>query len=159
MFFTIPALPWRWLAAGALIISVGGYGYFKGVQSVRRDFDAYKAEIALKNAQQKAAQAEVTAKVITKYVDRVRIVKEKSDAIVNEASSNVAGSCPGSVGVYHDSAALQLPPAPRGADEGTTDAKDLATTITKNYGTCHQTREQLKALQEWVRENSKLDKK
>lgn len=159
MFFTIPALPWRWLAAGALIVAVGGYGYFKGAQSVRRDFDAYKAEIALKNAQLKAAQAEVTVKVVTKYVDRVRIVKEKSDAIVEQAKSNVAGSCPGSVRVYHDAAALQVPPAPRGADEGTTDAKDLAVTITENYGSCHQVRAQLLSLQEWVRENVKLDSK
>lgn len=158
MFFTIPALPWRWLAVGALAIAVGGYGYVKGAQSVRRDFDAYKAEIALKEAQRKAEQARVTTQVITKYVDRVTVVKEKSDAIVQQAQANVSGSCPGSVGVYHDAAALQVPPAPRATDEGTTDAKDLTVTITENYGACHQVRAQLLSLQEWVRANVQLDK-
>lgn len=159
MFFTIPALPWRWLALGALVIAVGGYGYSKGAQSVRKDFYAYKAEMALQIAKRKAEQAQVTTNVTTKYVDRVTVVKEKSDAISQKAKSSVAGSCPGSVRVYHDAAALQLPPAPRGADEGTTDAKDLTATVTENYGTCHQVREQLKALQEWVRESAKLDSK
>jgi hypothetical protein len=154
----IPAFLAKWLIAGGLIIAVTGFGYYKGAQSVRKDFDAYKAQIALLEAQRKAKQAEVTTTVVTKYVDRVKIVKEKSDAIKKEADG-VSGVCPGSVGMLHDSAALQVPPAPRSSNEGTTDAKALTTTIIENYGTCHEVREQLKALQEWVRKNAALDKK
>lgn len=154
----IPAFAVKWLLAGGLIIGVTGYGYFKGAQSVRKDFDAYKAQIALLEAKRTAEQAQVTTKVVTKYVDRVKIVKEKSDAIKKEVDG-VSGVCPGSVGMLHDSAALQVPPAPRGPDEGTTDAKALTSTIIENYGTCHEVREQLKALQEWVRANAALDNK
>lgn len=153
-----PYLPVKWLVAGGLLIIVATFSYLKGAEGVRKDFNAYKAKVALLEAQRTAKQAEVTTRVVTKYVDRVKIVKEKSDAIKNEIAG-VTGVCPGSVGVLHDSAALQVPPASRNPDEGTTDAQALTGTIVQNYGTCHEVREQLKALQDWVRSNAALDKK
>jgi hypothetical protein len=154
-----PYLPVKWLVAGGIVFFVATFSYLKGAESVRRDFDAYKAKIVLEDTKRKAKQAEVTTTVITKYVDRVQIVKEKSNAINKEIDANVSGTCPGAAGVYHDSAALQVPPAPRDTHEGTTDAKALTSTIAKNYNTCHEVREQLKALQEWVKQNAALDNK
>lgn len=148
----------KWLAAGGLFIIVVGFAYFKGGEAARKDLALYKAEIAYKEAQRTAKQSKITENVTIQYVNRTQVVKEKSDAITNQASS-VTGVCPGSVGVFHDAAALQVPPAPRGADEGTTDAKALTKTITQNYGSCHQVREQLRSLQQWIRDNALLDKK
>lgn len=155
--FPIP-VPTKWLVLGGTMIVVAGFAYFKGGEAARKELAVYKAEIRVLQLQLAEAQAKVTTKVVTKYVDRVQIVKEKSDAIVKEADGSVSGTCPGSVWVYHDAAALQVPPAPGGSPQGTTDAKALTGTIAKNYGTCHQVREQLKALQEWVRENAELSK-
>lgn len=152
------ALPIKWVVLGGLLVFVAGFAYFKGGESARSELASYKAQVQIQMAKTAEAQAQVTTTVVTKYVDRVVNSKEKSDAITKAAGESVSGTCPGSVGMYHDSAALQVPPAPGGSPKETTDAKDLTSTITKNYGTCHQVREQLEALQEWVRSNAALNK-
>jgi hypothetical protein len=151
-------LPLKWVVLGGLMVVVAGFSYLKGGEAARRDLASYKAKIELMQAQLAEAQAKVTTKVVTQYVERVRTVKEQSDVLAKEAGLAVSGTCPGSVGVFHDAAALQVPPAPGGSDEGTTDAQALTGTIIQNYGTCHEVREQLKSLQEWVRSNSALTK-
>jgi hypothetical protein len=62
--------------------------------------------------------------------------------------------------VLHDAAAKnELPDSTRATDETASNVKlsEATTTIVTNYGICNQNSEQLKALQEWVSEQKKLN--
>lgn len=134
------------------------------------------ANLRAERAQQRADRAEaeasrldaelqfarVTARVITRYIDRVQIVRERGQAIVKEVPAHVTpqadARCPVPVGFVrvHDAAAQGVPlagaagnpdaPAPGLALSG------VATVVAGNYTTCHEIREQLIALQGWIGE-------
>jgi hypothetical protein len=61
--------------------------------------------------------------------------------------------------VLHDSAAKnEVPNSATGVDEGASAVKlsDVARTVTINYNNYHQLTEQLKALQDWVKQQEKV---
>ncbi len=62
------------LALAALGVTPAGFGWIKGASHVRAQWDAA--------IQQQTLQA--TVKVVTEYVDRVRVVREKGDTIIKE---------------------------------------------------------------------------
>lgn len=139
--------------------------YMQGAISNQEKWEAKVAEAKLEAAKKEAQSAEVTTKVITKYVDKVKIVKEKGDVIVQEIpkyitkESDAKCDVPNSFIVLHDSAAKnEIPDSARASDARTSNVKisGVATTVAENYGTCHEVREQLKSLQEWVREQERL---
>jgi len=103
-------------------------------------------------------QAVVSDKTVTKYVDRVQIVQGKSRTIIKEIPIYVkddACNLSGSFRLLHDSAIYnELPDPARIADAPTVAVETVAETIGANYGICHQNKETLTALQDWVREQS-----
>jgi acyl-CoA synthetase (AMP-forming)/AMP-acid ligase II len=117
-------------------------------------------------AQLQLKSDQASHKVVYKYIERTKIVKEKSNAIqskipeyVNkEADANC--TIPESAIVLHDAAAKnELPDPASGAIKGASNvtlSKLLDTTVL-NYGTFYEVREQLKALQDWVREQKKIN--
>lgn len=123
------------------------------------------AKMEVEIAQKEAASAEASTKVITKYVDRVTVVKEKGDVITKEIpnyiSKDADAKCTitnGFVSLHDAAAKNEIPNATRDANEGTSAVKisGVAETVTTNYTTYYQVSEQLKALQEWVREQQKV---
>lgn len=112
-----------------------------------------KAAIAEKAIdKKKVEQAEKTVEVITEYVDRVQIVKEKGQTIIKEVPVYVQNDADLSGGfrVFHDAAASnELPDATRIADAPAVPIEDAAATIAENYQRCHENSEQLMALQSW----------
>jgi polysaccharide deacetylase 2 family uncharacterized protein YibQ len=59
--------------------------------------------------------------------------------------------------LLHDSAVNnELPSPSRIADAETISVEAVAETIGANYGICHQNKETLTALQDWVREQSAI---
>ena len=113
-------------------------------------------------AQLKQKEAEVSTKVVTKYIDKITVVKEKNNEIAKYINTQADGMCqlPNSFSVLHDAAAKnQLPDSAGAVDARASDVKlsEATTTIIANYGTCNQNVEQLKALQEWIREQQKLN--
>ena len=102
-------------------------------------------------------------RIVTRYVDRVQIVREKGQAILQEvpiyvpASVDAACIVPAGFVRLHDAVATAaMPDRPGTADA---QASDLALstvtgTVVDNYTTCHAIAEQLTALQDWVRLNS-----
>ena len=135
-----------------------------GVSNQER-WEAKVAEVKLELAKKETASAEATVKVVTKYVTKVEVVKEKGDTIVKEipklisASADDACVIPNGFVLLHNSAAKNEVPDTSGtANEGASGAKlsGVATTVTENYTTFHQVREQLKALQDWVREQQRV---
>lgn len=155
-------IPLQYKAAAIALIAVAVFlgGYFKGRAVVQEKWDAAKLEAQLHEAKVAEQRANVTTKVVTKYVDRVKVVKEQADEIVVEVPKYIGSDeyCPSGVRLLHDAAVNQVrvPDAARNADASPVPAQDVAATVAENYGTCHQTAEQLKSLQDWIREQQKV---
>ncbi|MFN4063429.1 MAG: hypothetical protein ACK4JA_04480, partial [Parazoarcus communis] len=75
---------WRWLALAALAAALIGFGWTKGVAHVQAKWDAATLRQTLTVAKVRQRQAEATVQVVTEYVDRVRIVREKGAEIIKE---------------------------------------------------------------------------
>ena len=100
-----------------------------------------------------------TVKVVTKYVDRVRLMREKGDTIIKEVPVYVPAQADAACTVnrgfvrLHDAAAAGELPTSTGDSDAAASSLALstvATTVTANYQTCHENAEQLRALQGWI---------
>lgn len=149
--------------ASVIILSFGLY--MMGGASNQERWEARVAEVKLEMAKKEAASAEASTKVVTKYVTKVEIVKEKGDSIAKEIpkliSQNADAMCavPNGFVLLHDSASRnEIPDTSGNVNEGTSDVKisGVAKTITENYTTYYQVVEQLKSLQEWVKEQKRI---
>ena len=155
------AWPYRLLALAALGIAVFGFGWLKGASHVQAQWDAAVQKQTLQASAIRERQAQATVKVVTEYVDRVRIVREKGDTIVKEVPVYVPvqadAACTinrGFVRLHDAAAAGELPEPAREADAATAGIalSAVARTVAANYQSCHENAEQLRALQAWVRE-------
>ncbi len=73
------AWPYRVLAILALGVALFGFGWVKGAEHVQARCDAHLRQQEMQVAEARARQAEVAVKVVTRYVDRVRVVREKGN--------------------------------------------------------------------------------
>ena len=153
--------PYRWLAIAALAVALTGLGWVKGAGHVQSQWDAAVHQQTLQIAAVRQRQAEATVQVVTRYVDRVRVVREKGDTIIKEVPIYVPvqadAACTinrGFVRLHDAAAAGELPEPARDADAAATGIalSAVAGTVAANYQTCHENAEQLRALQTWVRE-------
>lgn len=112
-----------------------------------------------------AKSKEVTTEVVVKYIDRIKYVEGKQRVIVKEIpkyiTKEVDAKCNITNGfiILHDSAAQNfLPNAPRSLNEVSTTVKlsGVITTVAENYGKYHQVAEQLKSLQDWIKQQKEL---
>ena len=76
--------PYRWLAVAALATALIGFGWVKGAGHVQAQWDAAIHQQTLQAAAVRERQAQATVKVVTQYVDRIRVVREKGDTIIKE---------------------------------------------------------------------------
>lgn len=152
------ALPIQLLSFVSLLISVFLCGGLANEASWQLKVAKTNAEIA----ELKAQSEKVSTKVVTKYIDRIQVVKQKGNEIVKYINKESDSKCelPNSFVVLHDAAAKnELPDSTGAVDARASDIKlsTATTTVIQNYGTCWEIREQLKALQEWVAEQKKLN--
>ena len=152
------ALPIQLLSFVALLLSVFLCGGLANEAAWQLKVAKTNAEIA----ELKAKSEKVSTKVVTKYIDRIQVVKEKGNEIVKYVNKESDTKCelPNSFVVLHDAAAKnELPDSTRASNAGASEVKlsGATTTIIQNYGTCWEIREQLKSLQEWVTEQKKLN--
>ena len=155
------AWPYRLLALAAFGIALFGFGWIKGAGQVQAQWDAATAAQQQAVVQVQTRQAEATVQVVTQYVDRIQIVREKGDTLIQEIPVYVPvqadAACTvhrGFVSVHDAAAAGELPQPARDADapaEGLA-LSAVAATVVTNYQTCHENAEQLKALQDWIRQ-------
>lgn len=154
--------PWvRWAALAGLAVASAGLGYTRGASSVQDRWDKATAEQSSAIAIARQHQASVTERVVTRYVDRVRTVREAGETIVHEVPVYVPTQCdsdgrlPAGWRLLHDAAASGEPAEPSRAADAQPVAPDAAAeTVARNYLSCRLTAEQLIALQAWVREQS-----
>lgn len=127
----------------------------------RAETRAANAEIRANRLQAELRQAQMSERVVTVYVDRVRTVRERGATITREIPIHVTATadaaCPVPAGFVrvHDAAAQGVPLDPAAGDP---DApvpglalSGVAAAVAGNYTTCHETAAQLSALQDWVR--------
>ena len=141
--------------------------FFIGAISNEEKWQLKVNEMEVKVAKQEVASAELTTEVITKYVDRVKIVEGKTREIIKKVPVYITkesdDKCTinnGFVSLHNSSASqTKIPDTTRDVNETASDVKlsTVATTITENYGTYYQVAEQLKSLQDWIKQQKDLD--
>jgi hypothetical protein len=160
-FISTYRLPIQVAAIATLVFGV----YMEGGIATQEKWEAKVAEVKLEMAKKETASAETTVKVVTKYVNKVQIVKEKGNDIIKQVpvyiTKDADAKCDVPTGfvVLHDSASRnEVPDATRKVDATTSSVKisGVAETVVDNYTTYHQVAEQLRSLQEWVREQQKV---
>ena len=72
---------WFHLLMAAAVVMVLWWAYAAGKESVQKDWDASVARGVIEVAKLKEKQVVVTTKIETVYVDRVKTIREKGDAI------------------------------------------------------------------------------
>ena len=151
--------PYRLLVLAALGVALVGFGWIKGARHVQAQWDATIQQQTLQVATVRERQAQASVKVVSQYVDRVRVVREKGDTIIKEVTVYVPvqadAACTinrGFVRLHDAAAAGELPKPARDADATTAGIalSAVSGTVAANYQTCHENAEQLRALQAWV---------
>ncbi|MBU9122353.1 hypothetical protein KTD15_26560 [Burkholderia multivorans] len=124
--------------------------------------DDLARDVRERTAERDAARRDV--KIVTQYVDRVRVVREKGDTIIKEVPVYVDReadrACVVPLGFVrvHDAAAANVPLGHPGSTDAAATGVALsavAATVADNYTTCHENAEQLIALQARVRDIEK----
>ena len=158
---SVVAWPYRLLALAALCVTLFGFGWLKGASHVQTQWNAAKAAELQSQAQAQTHQAEATVQVVTQYVDRIQVVREKGDTLIQEIPVYVPvhadAACTvhrGFVSLHDATAAGELPEPTRDPDEPAEGLalSAVAATVVTNYQTCIENAEQLKALQDWIRQ-------
>lgn len=161
------ALRWLWASSVArkvliaIALASAGVvcGYVLGAAHVTQQWNAAKAATAAAVAKVETKQAVATAQVVTQYVDRVQVVREKGQTITKQVTKYVPLSAPAlpyGFRLLHDAAAsgVPLPDAAVNLDGPTVPVADAASTVIANYTGCRATAVQLESLQDWVKEQS-----
>lgn len=157
MFNIIP-LPYRLLALGLVLIGVFTLGYMKGSAYAEAELQRYAAKQATIIAKLEKKNSEISGKVVTQFVDRVNIIKEKEYVYRDIVKESVPAQHIMSNGwVYtHDiSATNGDADATRSSDASPSGIKDneALLTIVSNYSQCEQNTQQLMNLQKWISDN------
>ena len=160
-FVSIYRVPLQVVSIAILVFGV----YMEGGIATQEKWEAKVAEVKLEMAQKETASVETTVKVVTKYVNKVQIVKEKGNDIIKQVpvyitkDADTKCDVPTGFVVLHDSASRnEVPDTTRKVDETTSSVKisGVAETVVDNYTTYHEVAEQLRSLQEWVREQQRI---
>lgn len=160
---------WRVVGVVALlaVTAFGAYKYTDNewqLKYAKQQLEYTKMEVQLKELEVKAAN--VTTKVITQYVDRVKEVQVRGDTIVKEVPVYVTeksdAECVIPTGfVFIHNAAAADKPLPRTTGDVNEEASgivlsDVASAITLNYTEYHKVATQLESLQNWITQQREL---
>jgi hypothetical protein len=138
----------------SIILICGGF-YIEGRQDVIKN-DEYKIKQVV------VEQQTITETIVKKYKEKRDKVKKTNEKIIETISTKDDHMCvlPQSFVILHNSAAKNTVPDTTTRIDGTASGIELSAaekTIIINYGLYHQLVEQLKALQEWVKQQKELN--
>ena len=157
----------KYVVAILIVAAILFAAYKKGANDVQVKWDLEKAQVEKEIVELKTKQGEKTIEVVTQYVDRIKIVKEKGDVITEYVDKWITKQddftyrLPGKFRVLHDAGVQNRVPDTSDFTNAAATEVELSTatkTITGNYSICHQNAEQLESLQKWVREMEALNK-
>jgi hypothetical protein len=145
------------ICLGAFLLGVT-LGVRYQLQQNERAATLAAAEQAQVDAAATRADAQTADRIVTRYVERVRTVREAAAVITKEVPVYVpsdACALPAGFRVLHDAAAAgRVPDAADLTDAAPADAQTVAAIVADNYAACHAIREQLTALQQFERERA-----
>lgn len=156
MFGMIP-LPVKILAIIFLVAGAVGYGYMKGSAHAEVELANYRASAEKQISDLKTENAKISDNVVTEFVDRTNVVREK-EVIYRDVAGKMQPQHDLSNGWIHlhDVAARLANPdmklASDSSPSGVMDNTALAVVIS-NYSVCRQNAEQLASLQKWINDN------
>lgn len=161
----LPLLPHRTLVQLVSVLLLVFGIYIEGGLTEKAKWQQKVDKQNVKIAELSANANKVTIHVLTRYIDRVKVVKEKGDVIIKEVTKYVPKSADdactintGFVLLHNAAAKNEFPPAPgdiNAAASGVT-LSSVGEIVAVNYNIYHQTATQLLSLQDWVREQEKL---
>ena len=146
-----------------LCIIVGIFIFGLHERTVGRD--NYIASIAKAQVKYTASTKKVTTEVVTKYIDRMVVVKEKGDTIIKKVPVYVSvkddSKCTvnsGFVRLWNSANQMSVPGATNSVDGGSGEVvlSDIAAQHIKEATICTGTETQLNSLQDWVRQQQAL---
>ncbi len=150
---------WKTMAAVAVALALLAIGWSSGAAHIQDKWDADKQAQALSAAQAGQHQAEATVQVVTEYVDKIKVVRERGATIIKEVpvyvNAQADADCIINAGVVrlHNAAAsntISFSPGATDAAPSGVALSTVAATVADNYTTCHENAEQLIALQQWT---------
>lgn len=166
--FSLIPLPYKVAAAVLGVGLVFGGGYVTGLNEGNKRVvacevqsanlinqiatNAFREELRVANV-----ASQVTQRTVTQYVDRVRTIHDTRTIYVQQAANSVPSHgnlSNGWISVYDSSITgntVTDTVASDSSDSGISDVAALSVAV-RNNGTCNETREQLIALQTWVRD-------
>lgn len=158
----------RILVYGALVFVYSLLCFFLGYSKGVKKLYEFQTKQATESVKLVVRQGAATEKVVVKYIH----IREKAKPVVRTIEREViryaetakpvvdeAHCLSPSWGVLHDAAAAQSVPDTTGRTYAAREAPTAAAairTVSENYAVCHETADQLEALQEWVREQHRL---
>lgn len=151
-------LPVKIVVISTLVLFAAFFGYMKGKEGSKVALANYKATAEKQISDLKDMNARIAGKITVQYVDRLNTIREKETRYVERATNDVPSQFELSNGwVYtHDiSATGGDAESTRSSDASPSGIKDNEglVTIIRNYSTCESNAEQLRNLQQWIRDN------
>jgi len=151
----------KYLIIGLLIVSALSTAYYQGKRTVQKDWDLSQAIIEKQIQELQTKQAEITTKVVTEYVDRTKIVKQKGDTIIEYVDKYVSkdDTCviPNNViSLLNSAMQNDIPGIADITNENPSEftVADITHNTATNYGICNEYREQIESLQQWIGEQN-----
>jgi hypothetical protein len=151
------------IRVAAIVVALFGI-YFEGGYMTEKEWRARVQELEDKVKVAEEKSAEVNTVIEKQYVDRVKVIKETANANIQYVDRVVAKydnlcTVSNAAVLLHDSASRnEVARSTIGLDEGTSSLKisDILSTVTDNYSTYYQVREQVLGWQQWYREQKKI---
>ena len=150
----------------AIFVALFGSGWYSGSAHIEHKWQMEKQSQNVAYLKRKVVQADISEKVVVKYVDRVKVIKDNSRTIIQRVPEYVTkdddNQCviPDGFRVHWNAANTGVLPEPTRTPDATTNAiriSDVATQHATEAEICRQNTTQLIALQEWIKEQVKND--
>lgn len=122
-------------------------------------------EMQIQITQLETKASNITTKVVTEYVEKVKIVEGKTHVIIKKVPEYITkesdAKCSintGAIELLNAAAENKVPESTRTSHEEPSNVKlsTVVENVSGNYGTYYQVVEQLKALQDWIRKQKDL---
>lgn len=142
-----------------LIAAIIAAFFVYGVVEYNKGVSTIKAQYANQVAKTNTASVKATTQVVTKYIDRVQVIKEKGDTIIKKVPVYVTKEddtkCvinTGFVQLWNDANQMRVPDSTSTTNETASSVvlTDVAAQHAAEARLAHQTEEQLISLQNWV---------
>ena len=145
-------------AAIMLVVTLFGAGVYQGIRIGESSCREAVIESERHTVQAVTEQVLVTDKVITDYSKSIGQVQKRSREILRNAKVDDSIILPSSFLVFHDSDSKNTVPSSTDfANASPVSIADVTETINTNYGTCQENIAQLQSLQDWIRQQAKIE--